>query len=372
MKESIFPFSPLAFRLLEISPAAIVIVDEHEKIVYRNRRLMDWLGYSGQQILSDSIQNILLNFSLCDLATAEVCQWSHTETTSHDEGPIITALKSNGHGVLARVSVHPVVSSKQKLTLVHLIAEDDTRVDQELLQSEKLAAIARMVTGLSHESRNALQTAVASLDLLELDLKKNPEQMELSQRIRESLSDIFANYDEVRRYAEPIQPRQQMVNLVELFQTVFNETLLEKDRFNDTIGFRKPVTPRCSAAVDREQMRRVFRHLIENAMDASDDLTQIELECFKTVKNHQPMIGLRVFDRGEGMNDCDLPRVFEPFYTTKQHGTGLGLAVCRRIIEAHGGRIHTLGHQAPGACIELTVPASSTIGESDNSTDNGR
>jgi signal transduction histidine kinase len=229
-------------------------------------------------------------------------------------------------------------------------------VDRRALESERLDAIAQMVRGLAHESRNSLQKAVANLDLLELDLLRNAEHMQLTQRIRKSLSDLLEHYDEVRRYAEPVRIRPERVQLLQLCQLAFDEIAVQHDVFPHQLNVMSRAMHEDEIHVDREKVKLAFHHILENAIDAADDSARIDVSCSRVGARGIDSVNVTLHDHGCGFDEFSLKRAFEPFYTTKQRGTGLGLAICRRIVEAHGGSMMAANHPERGAVVLLSLP----------------
>jgi signal transduction histidine kinase len=108
--------------------------------------------------------------------------------------------------------------------------------------------------------------------------------------------------------------------------------------------------------VDPFPIEQVFRNILENALVACGDLPRIDIVCRAEQLNGIPVIGLRFRDNGRGLNAEERRRIFEPFFTTKTHGTGLGMAIARRIVEAHGGHIAVSASAGPGTEIEILLP----------------
>ncbi|TWU22276.1 Sensor protein FixL [Novipirellula galeiformis] len=351
------PFSdaPLARRMLEISPAAAAVIDPDGTILFVNEKLTELLGYTSEELVGRPSELFFPSgvnwFQEAQLARCV----SQSDSNQRENEQSVVARDKNGHELHVTISVHQIANQRESPLLAHLVRGDQPSVDHDLLQSERLAAIAQMVSGLAHESRNALQRAVACLDLLELDLKNNPEQMILSQRIRDSLGDLIENYDEVRRYAEPITLKPQRVNLLHLCQVAFDEIAVEHDFFPHQLEFSRVSDRDVIAQLDREKMKQVFLAILENAIDAADEIARIEVACKRIRWQDNEAVKLTIHDHGHGFQCESLPKVFEPFYTTKQHGTGLGLAICRRIVEAHRGEIRAANHADGGGIIEMTL-----------------
>ena len=109
-------------------------------------------------------------------------------------------------------------------------------------------------------------------------------------------------------------------------------------------------------AVDLFSLERVFRNIFENSLAACRDPVQIDVECYEVEVNGQPGLRIIVQDNGPGLSPEQRQRIFEPFYTTKRQGTGLGMAIAKRIIEAHGGEIAVGDGTGKGAQIIITLP----------------
>ena len=360
---ALFADAPLARRMLEISPAAVAVLDEKGAVVFVSGSLCDLLGFSADELVGHSAA-LFLPEALTDHGLPQPLSHSahssHTAIHDGSRNKAIFAVNNQGGIVPVLLSFHEITGTQQTYRLIHLVRAGQGHVDHQVLQSERLAAIAQMISGLAHESRNAMQKAIASLDLLELDFKGNPEQLRLADRIRKSLAELLENYDEVRRYAQPVAINPERVKLEQLFHDASNELRAKRDTvpYQLRIGRANP----CSdvACVDRVKMTMVFHHLLENAIDATVDPAVIDVDFTSEDCRNLGGLTFSVRDYGSGFNDVSLTQAFEPFFTTKQHGTGLGLAICRRIIEAHRGTIVAANHEGGGAVVSITLPGAAS------------
>jgi signal transduction histidine kinase len=103
-------------------------------------------------------------------------------------------------------------------------------------------------------------------------------------------------------------------------------------------------------------MRQVFRNILENAIGAASGPARIDVALRPCDRNGQRWLQCVITDHGVGMEPETLTRVFEPFYTTKQSGTGLGMAICKRIIDAHDGAVHATSAPGQGTSITIELP----------------
>jgi signal transduction histidine kinase len=108
---------------------------------------------------------------------------------------------------------------------------------------------------------------------------------------------------------------------------------------------------------DRFRLVQLFRNLLENSLSACTGPVRISIRCREVAHESEPALEISVRDAGPGLTPEARQSVFEPFFTTKTKGTGLGMAIARQIVEAHGGRID-LGASSPGAEFVITLPRS--------------
>jgi signal transduction histidine kinase len=108
---------------------------------------------------------------------------------------------------------------------------------------------------------------------------------------------------------------------------------------------------------DRVQLQQVLLNLIINAIEAMRDASEEERELLISSRNEPDGVSVEVRDSGPGFAPAALERVFEAFYTTKPEGMGMGLSICRSIVEAHGGQLWATGCEPRGALFQFTIPA---------------
>jgi two-component system sensor histidine kinase TtrS len=113
----------------------------------------------------------------------------------------------------------------------------------------------------------------------------------------------------------------------------------------------------CQVLADGAQLQQVFLNLIKNAMDANRDLPSERQNLRIVIERQDSRVAVHVIDQGVGLDAAQLPHLFEPFFTTKPDGLGLGLPICKTIIEAHGGRLWAEPNQdAPGMRFSFSLP----------------
>jgi two-component system sensor kinase FixL len=259
----------------------------------------------------------------------------------------------------AKVSVF-VELYRQRLELAHKneqlqneIAERK-RAQEQALHAERLAAIGEMVAGLAHESRNALQQIQASVEMLGRRIARDSEAY-LVNEIQKAHDRLHQLLEEVRSYAAPLKLSCEVHDLGQLWNEAWDQLTPVRQRRDVHLHVHTgDLDLRCR--VDPFPVERLFRNVLENALAACNGAGRIDIHCEEAEHNGQPALCVRIEDTGVGLTEEQKKRIFEPFFTTKTRGTGLGMAIAKRIVEAHGGRIAVANGSQCGTAIEVLLP----------------
>ncbi len=200
------------------------------------------------------------------------------------------------------------------------------QAQERAVQSERLAAIGEMVTGLAHESRNALQRSQACLEMLALAVRDRPEALDLIGRIQKAQDHLHTLYEDVRGYAAPIKLDRTPCDLARIWREAWSH--LESARAEKQavlVEATGGLDLRCVA--DPFRLEQVFRNILDNALAAGSPPVAVEVRAEEVRLQGQPAIQVAFRDNGPGIPPDRRDRVFDPFYTTKAKGTGLGMAI---------------------------------------------
>ncbi len=223
------------------------------------------------------------------------------------------------------------------------------------MQAERLSAMAQLIAGLAHESRNAFQRSQACLEILAVEVEDRSECVELVQRIEKAQRHLHYLYEEVHHYAAPIKLSRQSYDLPLIWRDTWSH--LEAERNRKDISLREDLANvDYEIYVDLDALEQVFRNVLENAIFACSEPGIITIQCRPTLLARHEAIEIRIRDNGPGFEADTAKKLFEPFFTTKTKGTGLGMAIARRLVEAHGGKIAIGRVSALGAEIVITLP----------------
>lgn len=229
---------------------------------------------------------------------------------------------------------------------------------ERLSRAERLATLGQVAAGIAHEIRNPLVGIGSTASLL---LDEFPEgdarQSDIGTILKETkrLDRIVNQIVEYARPRELVPASVAVAELLDESMRLLREPLQGKGVQVD-LRLHQDLPP---LQADRDQLKQVFLNVIHNAIDAVPNGGRVRISAANTFRESESGILVEVEDNGKGIAPGDLPRVFEPFFTTgKRRGTGLGLAICRNIIDAHRGDIHVRSQSNVGTVVSVWVPLS--------------
>ncbi|MDQ1271490.1 MAG: hypothetical protein QG591_120 [Planctomycetota bacterium] len=230
------------------------------------------------------------------------------------------------------------------------------RMEDQVRRSEKLASMGELAAAIAHEIRNPLGAICNSVGILDAHLKLTGQDKDLLEMIvgqSERLDRIISDF---LTFAHPREPSFSLQDIREVIKnTLF---LLEQDsRFTDQIELKEvyeSILPK--VYIDTDLIHQVLWNLLINSLEAMPRGGQIKVMVRKTDLFLRDAVEIVISDSGIGIPDHELDKIFEPFYTTKTEGTGLGLSVVQRIIDDHGGAIDAKSKKDKGAAFYIKLP----------------
>lgn len=257
-----------------------------------------------------------------------------------------------------------------EVLLQKLAAHVGTVVEQlharhrEVIRADQLAAVGQLAAGLAHELRNPLMC----MKVLVQAAARHGESATLDARdvavLNEEITRLENLVQSFLDFARPAQLEKKQADLAGIIRQTVEFVAGRAERRNVEIECRLPLTP-LVAEVDAGQFRQVLLNLILNALDAVRNGGRIWVEAeidgpaargADAAGPNERRLRVRVADNGRGLPGDDRRRIYEPFFSTKETGLGLGLAVCQRIVEVHGGEIHESDREGGGAVFEIVLP----------------
>ena len=254
---------------------------------------------------------------------------------------IFTPLKSKIQYVIDKYFFHGTIDQ---------IDEENIKLREELQKTEKLKAISTLAAGMAHEIKNPLTSIKTFTEYLP-QKGNDPEFREKFQKIVGKEVDRV-NYI-VKGLLEFSKPQELKIKNSDI-NALLDETLslLSNDFVKNDIKVKKNYSTLSSARIDPSQMKQVFLNIFLNAIDSMGNGGLLNVE---TGTDATDKIYINVTDTGEGINKEDLKRIFDPFFSKKDGGTGLGLSVVHGIIEKHCGKISVDSQPGVGTQFEIVL-----------------
>jgi PAS domain S-box-containing protein len=233
------------------------------------------------------------------------------------------------------------------------------RASEQLARATQAASLAELSASIAHEVNQPLAAIVANSHACHRWLSAEPPNVERAKTTAEritrdanSAADVVSRIRALFRQAPRARSSENINHLIgEVCQLMADGIAAKGIRIETNL---EPDLP--SVALDRVQVQQVFVNLVRNGVEAMDGAIVDGARALQisSLRDGNDAIRIEVRDAGTGFEDTE--RVFQPFFTTKQHGMGMGLAICRSIIESHGGRLWMANNETRGATVAFTLP----------------
>ena len=267
--------------------------------------------------------------------------------------------------VFGDAEIKRVVAGAQQIALAVLSARlyedlrrsyaELARTQAELIERERLAALGELSASIAHEVRNPLGVIFNSIGSLRRLVEPKGDVKLLLDILSEESERLNHMVGDLLDYSRPIQPALQPVTLAPLFEEAVAAVRTSVPD-NEAIGVHTSIAPAVATVrADSRLLRQAIVNLVTNAFQAMPRGGSVTLSASEVASDGGHLARIAVRDTGTGIPRDDRDRVFQAFFTTKPTGTGLGLAVVRRIAEGHGGRVQ-LAEIEQGAEFQLLLP----------------
>jgi PAS domain S-box-containing protein len=256
---------------------------------------------------------------------------------------------------------------KHKLTEdeIHLIevfaryiafVSDSDAMEEKLQDAQKMEVIGKLAGGVAHEVRNPLNAIMAISEALSLDLGEDPEYKSLLAHIRAQVDRLSALMRDLLDLGKPVEQfdksRESVVEICSASMDIWKHSGLTRSHKVRMVQPQSIGT--ISVLADGRRLQQVFLNLLDNAAQHSPEGSEIQVVICEPEGR---VCRTQVIDRGSGIPPEILSRIFEPFFSTRRGGTGLGMSIVKHIVEAHGGTITIVNNDPPPGCtVEVRLP----------------
>jgi two-component system, NtrC family, sensor histidine kinase PilS len=229
------------------------------------------------------------------------------------------------------------------------------RMEQQVRQADRLATIGRFSANIAHEIRNPLASLSGAIEALARELPADPGRerlVEIVLRESERLNRIIRDFLE---YARPSPMASHAIDLADLLEEVV--LLVEHRSMPAELKVIREYGEKLPARVDPQQLRQAIWNLCINAVQAMPEGGELRVGGQVVPGGGPPRLQLWISDTGQGIAEADLPQIFEPFFSTKAEGSGIGLALVYRVVQDHGGQIEVRSQPGAGTSFMLILPS---------------
>jgi len=222
--------------------------------------------------------------------------------------------------------------------------------NRELARKNRLADLGQMASHVAHEVRNNLVPVTLYMSLLRRKLADDPAGLETLSKVEAGFTALDTTVNDLLSFTAHRQPQWQSFLVNELVEEVCESMAPQLDA--QCVEVDIDVPPNTVLSADREMIRRAVLNLVLNSLDVMPEGGDLVITSYDCATGFE----LEVADSGPGISDEQKKRLFEPFYTTKQQGTGLGLSVVYHVAEAHGGIVTADNCPEGGAAFTIKIP----------------
>lgn len=320
--------------IMESMSDGVIAVDTSERITTFNGAASHVLGFGAGEVVGNRFSDIF------------------GRVFSADEGQALLELRArDGHVIQVIERDSPLFGRNGARIGTVKVFQDQTELEAlrtKMRQQDRLAAIGEMAATVAHEIRNPLGGIRGFAALLARDLDDADPRKRLVDKIQVGAKDLERVVSELLEYTRPIQLRLRATSCADLIDAALGYVEVG-DR---PVSIESHIPPELETVADPDKVRQVFLNIILNAVQSIDGRGVVRIAAVA----QDSVITVEFADSGCGMTPDQLNQVFSPFFTTKEKGTGLGLAVAAKIVEAHNGTIDVESEPGKGSTFYVRLP----------------
>jgi len=361
--------SELRFRaVVEAVPSALLLVDDKGMIALANLQAEALFGYPRAELIARPVDTLSPERVRVAHAGMRDGYAKDPRNRAMGAGRALSVRRKDGAEIAVEVALSPMPTAQGLFTLVSVVdvserrglERETARQRDELAHLSRVAMLGELSGSLAHELNQPLTAILSNAQAAQRFLAQSPPR---TDKLAEILSDIVksdhragAVIQRLRAMLRKEEAQRQRLDLNDLVEESLR--LMRSDLLNRHVEVSTDLVAELPAVDgDRNQLQQVLLNFMINGCDAMDGQAHGRSLLVRTQLTAPGHVEVSVADRGAGIAPADLERIFEPFVTTKSHGLGLGLAICRSIVEAHGGRLWASNNADAGATLHCELPA---------------
>jgi PAS domain S-box-containing protein len=342
------------YQIMKESPIATVNCDEHFSIVQWNPAAMRLTSYAPADIMKKNILGIFTSASrerLKNRLNSDRKRVSNLRLYIQPKigNPLPTIVSVSKIKFPSSADIHYLFNLQE-------INAGYAGIEKSKQKLNQLMTITRLSSAIMHDIRNPLNAIGLNVEILEQHFQQqsfenNSAARELLRKVQKEIQQLSQNLNQYLAYGHLTELYLEPINFSAKFRTFLEDINLEASLKKVKINFNGDAKDRWVSA-DWLQLNRVFMNIMNNAFDAAGSSGNIDV----TMRGRGRRVSVSFWDNGPGIPPSLRGKVFEPFFSTKKTGTGLGLFIAREIVKAHGGRISYRPAQIGGSIFSLSFP----------------
>jgi two-component system, LuxR family, sensor kinase FixL len=354
--------------VVESVPSAILLVDDRGAIALANAQAETVFGYQREELVTHQVELLIPERFAVPHVSLRAGYARDPRTRAMGAGRELLARRKDGGEIPVEVALSPMSTEQGWFVLVSVvdIAErqalerETARQRDELAHLSRVAMLGELSGSLAHELNQPLTAILSNAQAAQRFLAQNPPRVD---KLAEILSDIVksdhragAVIQRLRSLLRKEEAQRYPLDINEMVEESLH--LMRSDLLNRHVMVSAELARSLPAiSGDRNQLQQVLLNFVMNGCDAMEGMDVDRRLLVRTQMTAHGNVEVAVVDRGTGIPLADLERIFEPFVTTKSKGMGLGLAICRSIVDAHGGRLWATNNPDRGATLHCELPA---------------
>jgi len=226
--------------------------------------------------------------------------------------------------------------------------------EKRLAHAERLSLVGQMVASIAHEIKNPLGSIKGAVQILKDGTTPEPDRTEFTSIIEKEVNRLDGVVQDYLSFSKPSPLKMNEINISDIITEVIKQMKYQCDQTRVKVSFDSGAMPVISG--DRNRLHQLFLNMFLNSLQAMPDGGEIRINCDVRQKENGGYLDVKFSDSGRGITSENIERIFEPFFSTKTQGTGLGLATAKVIVAEHNGSIRVESTIGKGTSFQLQFP----------------
>jgi len=353
-------------NIIQNMSSLLICIDMSGSITFLNANAAKTLEYNIDELLGKNLVDIFADpeksGQLIDLMLIENKRFESKE---------VKLVSKSGNVIPIGFSTSPLVEKDQQLGVI-ITFRDLTEMNlmrKQVERMDRLATMGELAMGIAHEVRNPLSGIKTAAQVLEESMEPSDRRIELITRIVREIDRVNNLLMDFFKFAKPVKPSREYHDVETIIDNVY--LLLALQLNNKNINFREEfsaVVPKVYA--DQNQVEQIVMNILLNAIQAMPNGGHLTVRTFVTsigqnpklhwseeiFDKNLPFVGLEISDSGVGIPRENLEKIFNPFFTTKSEGLGLGLSICHRLVAENNGHLEVESELNKGTVFTVILP----------------